>query len=124
MSDIDPHAETTARAQALLRRHDGAELVPRLHEARFIAVAPAREPDAPVYVEIAWIHGLDHPIPGSALWRAAIEYRLTELSSGRRDAEILRREMRDSLERFPSLESYWEWVRSGWRSAPTRLPRW
>ena len=124
MSDADPHAETAARAQELLRRHDGAELVPLLESARLIAVAPAQERDAPVYVEILWARGLDRPIPGSTLWRAAVERRLAEPSGGGPAEEILRRQLRESLERFPSLEVYWEWVRSGWRSAPRRKARW
>jgi len=124
MSDHHPHAEAAARAQELLRRHDGADLALRLDEARIIAIAPALEPDAPVYVEIVWADRLDHPIPGSTLWRSAIERRLAQPAGDRSDSDVLRRQMRDSLDRFPSLEDYWEWVRTGWRSAPTRLPRW
>ena len=68
--------------------------------------------------------GLDRPIPGSTLWRAAVERRLADPSGGGPAEEILRRQLRESLERFPSLEVYWEWVRSGWRSAPRRKARW
>ncbi len=114
--DLDPNAD-------LIRRHDGAERVPLLPMAELIIVSPSSDPDQPPDVAIQWNpERLEQPIPGSALWRAVLERRLGAPPNPQDPADrVVRLQIERSLLRFPSLESWWSWLRSGW-SAPPRVP--
>jgi len=115
----DPEAEHRQLALDLLRRHDGLERVGQLPHARFVAVAPAAGADQPVHVEISWTPDtLEHPFPGSALWRAALTRRLAEPQRDDPADRVLREQIIRSLERFPDLDSWWHWLRTGWTAPP------
>lgn len=116
----DPSAEARALALELLRRYDGAERVPLLPFAQLVAIAPQAREDEPTGVEIVWASGsVEHPVPGSSLWRAALERYLAEPERGDPADSILRAQVRHSLERYPDLETWWRWVRSGWTAPPS-----
>ncbi|HTS87880.1 MAG TPA: hypothetical protein VMG41_05265 [Gemmatimonadales bacterium] len=107
--------DLTPSQRELLERYDGTERIPFLPNALYITTAPHADPAHPVYVEIAWGPGApEKPIPGSALWRAALERRLEELQDEDPGDVLLRRQIEQSLERYPSLEAWWKWLRTGW----------
>jgi hypothetical protein len=119
----DAGAAHEARALELLRRHDGAERVAQLPYARLITIAPQAGRDDPVHVTIYWGGGtIEQPFPGSTLWRAVLERRLAEpASADPADPadRVLRAQIEHSLARFPDLETWWRWLRTGWLAPPT-----
>lgn len=104
----------------LVRLHDGAERVPLLPWAELLIVAPSADPQLPPEVAIRWSsERIEQPIPGSALWRAVLQQRLAAAPDpGDPSDRIVRDQIERSLERFPSLESWWSWIRSGWSAPP------
>ncbi len=107
----------------LVRRYDGAERVSLLPLARFVTVAPSTDPEEPVDVTIEWNPGwIEKPLPGSALWRAVLEGRLAQPGPPSPVEPVIRRQIAQSLERFPDLESWWAWVRTGWVAPPKPSP--
>lgn len=112
-------AGPAALTAELVRQYDGAERVPALPSARLVSVAPATRNADPVLVAIEWVPGVvERPAPGSSLWRAALAARLAEPSRDTPDDALVREQIEQSLARFPDLESWWHWVRTGWLAAP------
>lgn len=98
---------------------DGEDRVPRLPSARFILVSPSAAVNDPVHVAILWPSGIwEQPVAGSRLWHAVLDRRMAELDSRIPEQRILQDEIRLSAERFPDLESWWKWLRSGWTAPP------
>jgi hypothetical protein len=119
MSEFDPRGGTHWEEEVSFRRLDGVERVPVLPFAHMLAVAPAVEPDDPAYVFIEWTPGqVERPIPGSALWRAALNEYLATADPSEPQAPQLRMAVAQSLAHFPSLEA---WFR--WRDHDRRPPR-
>ena len=115
MPHHEPSPESQARARELLERYDGAERVARLPLALFIAIAPSADPDHPVFVEVTWEPGVvERPPAGSSLWRAALTNRLAQSPRPDHYDALLRGEIERSLSRFPDLETWWAWLRTGW----------
>ena len=113
----------TAEELELLARYDGAERVKDLASAKLVMIAPSGSADDPVAVTIEWAPGaMERPLPGSALWRAVLARRLEADAAGDPGAEVVRLQIRRSLERFPDLESWWHWLRTGWTAPPTPEP--
>lgn len=122
MDETDPREAHRTLALDLLRRHDGAERIPRLPFAQLITIAPAAAADDPVHVTIIWGPGnVEQPFPGSSLWRAVLDRHLREPRPGPpTPAEpVLRAQIERSLERFPDLDTWWQWLRTGWTAPPT-----
>ena len=119
LPDLDP-AETARRLELeQLRQYDGAERVPLLEFAHLITIAPVAREDDPALVQIAWSpSALEHPFPGSSLWRAALEVLLARAPSDDPADAVLRSQISRSLERYPDLETWWHWVRTGWTAPP------
>jgi hypothetical protein len=70
-------------------------------------------------VTICW--NPDHweqPVPGSRLWHAVLDHRLAQLDPELADQRILREEILRTAARYPDLDSWWSWVRSGWTAPP------
>jgi len=102
-----------------LRRHDGAERIPLLPYARLITIAPADREGDPTVVAIHWTLGqVEHPIPGSSLWRAVLRQRLEQPPSDDPAESLLRAQIEHSLARYPDLETWWHWLRTGWTAPP------
>jgi len=103
----------------LQRRYDGAERIPLLPHARLVVVSPAETMDDPVYVLVQWTpDSFERPVPGSSLWRAVLARRLAEPISADPADQVLRRQIQGSLERWPDLETWWHWLRTGWTAPP------
>ena len=103
----------------MLARYDGAERIADLASARLVMVAPSAAVDEPVAVTIQWAYGaMERPLPGSALWRAVLEHRLEAEADGDPGAAVVRWQIRRSLDRFPDLETWWHWLRTGWTAPP------
>jgi hypothetical protein len=118
-----PFDALTAEDLELLAQYDGAERVQDLASARLVMVAPSRSADDPVAVMIEWASGgMERPLPGSALWRAVLARRLEADAAGDPGAEVVRVQIRRSLERFPDLEGWWHWLRTGWTAPPAPKP--
>jgi hypothetical protein len=116
-----PDGGLPAEELELLARYDGTERIAALASARLIMLAPANATDDPVAVTIQWASGaMERPLPGSALWRATLWRHLAMAGPDDPTTDVVRRQIRRSLERFPDLESWWHWVRTGW-TAPPRL---
>lgn len=119
MQATDPRDEPEALALDVLRRHDGAERIPLLGVALLITVAPNDREGDPTVVAIEWSPGrTEHPIPGSSLWRAVLTQRLAEPPSGDPTEPVLRAQIERSLARYPDLETWWHWLRTGWTAPP------
>ena len=119
-----PFDGLSAEELELLARYDGAERIQDLASAKLVLVAPSRSADDPVAVMIEWATGtLERPLPGSALWRAVLAGRLQAKAYGDPGAEVVRLQIRRSLERFPDLESWWHWIRTGWTAPPLPEPQ-
>ncbi len=119
MTSTNQYTEAEALGLELLRRHDGAERVPLLPYARFVAVSPAADEDEPAMVEIEWAPGsVEHPHPGSTLWRAALTNRLSEPAGDDPGETVIRAQIERSLARFPNLDTWWRWLRTGWTAPP------
>jgi hypothetical protein len=90
------------------RQYDGEERVPLLPFAHSISWAPPvpMDDDAeqePVYVWIEWAPDvMERPLPGSALWRAA----LTRVAGRMPEASPV---IEDDLRRFPDFASWLRW---------------
>jgi len=118
--DRDPQAEHRALEEALLRQHDGAERVARLPCAQFVVVSPGTRARDPVFVEIVWsAQAIEHPIPGSTLWRAVLADWLLRHPSLDPVEGTLRAAVEQSLARWPDLETWWHWLRTGWTAPPS-----
>ena len=108
------------------QEQDGVDRVAFLPAARCIALAPGKHGGEPVYVWIEWTPGyVEQPLPGSALWHAAIVRYLDAPPTGDRTDPPLRRIAAESLVRFPTMDSYSRWTTDRGRpdrSAPER--RW
>lgn len=103
---------------------DGAERVSSLAMARLVMVSPSNREGAPVHVAIKWAPGVwEQPVPGSSLWHTVLEQRLAALDPSVPDQRILGGQIRQSRARFPDLESWWAWVRSGWTRPPAPDPQ-
>lgn len=108
----------------LLRRYDGAERIERLPLAQFVTLAPSTDPDEPVDVTIEWGPSvIEKPLPGSSLWRAVLTERLRYPPTGDRAESIVWAQITRSLERFPDLETWGAWLRSGWTTPPKTSER-
>ena len=119
MPSRDPQKEHRALALELLRRYDGAERIPHLPFAQVVLIAPAAGEDDPVHVEIVWSPGaIEHPFPGSSLWRAVLRRHVERPSNGDPRDRVLREQIQRSLQRSPDLESWWHWLRTGWTAPP------
>ncbi len=110
-----------------LRSLDGVDRVPLLSSALEVIVGPRTHPDEPAFVIIEWVPGrVEHPIPGSSLWRAAIELELAKLSESNDPngpvGRTLSEQLRQTLRRWPDLETWWLWLRTGWLAPPRRAP--
>lgn len=104
----------------LLARYDGRQRVAALESAAWITLAPSQAADDPVAVTIQWSPGVvERPLPGSALWRAVLRRRLEVAAEGGVESAVVRSQIRRSLERFPDLESWWHWIRTGWTTPPS-----
>ena len=118
---LRPPDSLSSEELALLAQYDGAERIADLATARLIMLAPANATDDPVAVTIQWASGdMERPLPGSALWRATLWRQLAMAGPVDPADDVVRRQIRRSLDRFPDLESWWHWVRTGW-TAPPRL---
>jgi hypothetical protein len=103
----------------LLRRYDGAERIERLPLAQFVTLAPSADPDEPVDVTIEWgPTTIEKPLPGSSLWRAVLSARLEQPLTADPAESIIRSQIKSSVERFPDLETWWAWLRTGWTAPP------
>jgi hypothetical protein len=119
MSSQSPGSAASSPNADLVRQYDGHERIPQLAHAALITLAPSTDPDEPVDVLIEWSPGqVEKPLPGSALWRAVLEGRLARPVSRDPAERLIRRQVQRSLERFPDLESWWHWVRTGWTAPP------
>jgi hypothetical protein len=120
-----PDSSSDTSETELVRRYDGTERIPLLPLAELIIVSPSADPQLPPDVAIRWnAERLEQPIPGSALWRAVLERRLAAAPDPGDPADrIVRDQVVRCLERFPSLESWWSWVRSGWSAPPPVVPK-
>jgi hypothetical protein len=119
LRSADPQEAHRALALELLQRHDGAERVPALPYARLITIAPTAREDDPVHVAIDWGSGaIEQPFPGASLWRAVLERRLAEPPHEDPADRVLRAQIQHSVERFPDLETWWHWLRTGWTAPP------
>ena len=115
MPEDDRSPENRERARELIERHDGADRVALLPLAWLVTVSPSADTAHPVFVDIVWQPGQrQQPVPGSALWRAALQRRLAELKDPDPLERVLRNQIERSVERFPDLESWWRWLRTGW----------
>jgi hypothetical protein len=98
------------------QEQEGVERVAFLAAARCIALAPGTHGGEPVYVWIHWTEGwIEQPLPGSALWHAAIVRYLDAPPTADRTDPPLRRIAAESLVRFPTLESHAHWTTTGRR---------
>jgi hypothetical protein len=114
-----PREEHHLRALELLRRYDGGERISQLPFAQLVSIAPAADEDDPVAVQIVWSPGaIEHPFPGSSLWRAVLERHLDRPPDDGPADRVLRAQIERSLERYPDLESWWHWLRTGWTAPP------
>jgi len=99
------------REQRRRLEQEGVERVPFLAAARCIALAPGTRGDEPVYVWIHWAPGwVEQPLPGSALWHAAIVRYLDAPPTRDPTDPPLRRIAGESLVRFPTLDSFARWT--------------
>jgi hypothetical protein len=122
MSDISSAA--IAAERELFEQIDGVDRIEKLPLAHFLTIAPAAVRDAPVYVSISWTPDLvEAPTPGSALWRTVLIHRLEAPVSDDPADRVLRSQIEQSLHRFPSLEAWWSWIRTGWIAPPRRPDR-
>jgi hypothetical protein len=118
-------------APDLLVELDGAARVPLLPLAYLVLVAPASHPDDPASILIEWTAAIaERPIPGSKIWRAAIEAHITQPTAHPRESSV-QHQLRKSLERLPHIATWWRWVATGWtawpspaRRPPNRRPWW
>lgn len=93
-----------------------------LRSARLIVLSPSGDEEAPVDVALYWLRDRPYfPLPGSTLWRTALQRWLRQPSNGSPEDGVIRTEVERSLVRFPSIESWWDALRSGW-TRPTWLP--
>jgi len=116
-TDTDPNADRA-------RQYDGIERIPFLPDAEFITVAPSTSVDDPVDVTIEWAPGhIEKPLPGSALWRAVLESRLAPPATPDPADRLIRHQILGSLARFPDLETWWAWIRTGWTAPPKPASR-
>jgi hypothetical protein len=123
LAQPDHLAEQRALELELLRQHDGAERIPYLPLAQLVTVTPLAREDDPTAVEIVWGPGsVERPAPRASLWRAALQRYLAEPESADPADAILRAQVGRSLERYPDLETYWHWLRTGWTARPA-VPR-
>ena len=107
----------------LARRYDGIERIALLPYAEFITLAPSTRLDDPVDVTIEWgPDRVEKPLPGSALWRAVLESRVARPATPDPAERLIRHQILGSLARFPDLESWWAWVRTGWTAPPRPTP--
>ncbi len=120
MSGIEPSQDIPAE---LVRRYDGADRIPQLSGARLVVVSAASSADDPVAALIQWTaDAFERPAPGSALWRAILERRLAEPPVADPADQVLRDQILRSLERWPNLETWWHWLRTGWTAPPKFTP--
>jgi len=110
--------------EQLYRQYDGAERIPFLAAARLVLLSAAANEEDPVSVLIQWTaDSFERPAPGSALWRAVLDGRLAMPPGDDPGEGLLRKQIEISLRRWPDLETWWRWLRSGW-TAPPRPGRW
>jgi len=105
------------------RALDGADRVAWLPLAATVIVGPPREPDEPASVIIEWEPGrVERPVPGSTLWRAAVgrEVRRLEEEAAGAPEELLADRLSRAAERWPDIDTWWAWLRTGWLAPPTR----
>ena len=89
-----------------------------------VTVGPGRFPEEPAHVLIEWKpNTVEQPTPGSALWRAAIEQELSREKRDEPGEDFLAQQLRASLDRYPMMETWWAWVRTGWTTPPKPAPR-
>ncbi|MGE0353021.1 MAG: hypothetical protein AB7I33_03055 [Gemmatimonadales bacterium] len=112
-------AQVQRPAASLEAQDEGIQRVPFLPLAHMVTLAPTAGADDPVSVAIFWDRDrIELPFPGSVLWRAALA-RWLELAPAERPADTtLREQVERSLARYPTAESWWAWVSSGWTAPP------
>jgi len=121
---VDGEAEVRAAAQLddLVRRYDGAERIPLLSYAQLVVISPTDRAEDPVSVLVRWTpDSFERPVPGSSLWRAILQRRLAQPIGSDPADQVLRDQIASSLGRWPNLETWWHWLRTGW-TAPPRVP--
>jgi hypothetical protein len=90
-----------------------------LPHARVVVSAPSLDPDEPAMVVIEWEAGVtERAVPGSALWRAALERHLAQPGNSGPENRIVREQIQRALARLPSIEAWFDWPRSGWLMPP------
>jgi len=99
---------------------DGIDRIPLLDFAESVIVGPPTRPDEPALVVIEWTGGrVERPPPGSTLWRAVIARELAPLESADDPPSRERAEqLGASLRRWPDLDTWWTWLRTGWLAPP------
>lgn len=104
------------------RALDGAGRVAWLPLAATVIVGPPREPDQAASVIIEWGPGrVERPVPGSTLWRAVIEREVRRLEEEAGvAAQLLADRLSRAAERWPDIDAWWAWLRTGWLAPPTR----
>lgn len=99
---------------------EGVDRVPLLDLAEGVIVGPPRSPDEPPLVLIEWTPAhVERPQPGSVLWRAVIEREIAAPVDNPDPIAFERVEqLRRSLRRWPDLDTWWAWLRTGWLAPP------
>lgn len=100
--------------QETLAWFDGSDRIPFLPLASYVAFAPGSAPDEPPFAWIIWRPGvIERPLPGSALWRRILQQFLERPDPLGAAEQSLRAVVAESLERFPTLESWIRWDAGG-----------
>jgi hypothetical protein len=119
MAASNSSAPASGIAATLVAAYDGVDRIALLPKAKLVLVAPGQDTETPVQVTIQWSPASwERPIPGSSLWRAVLTDQLSRLSDTDPADGILRTQIEQCLARFPNLEHWWAWVRSGWLTPP------
>ncbi len=105
------HDAGTFWGDAVIRHElDGEERVPLLPQAHMVALAPPMDGRDPVYVDVEWAPGhIELPTPGSAVWRAVLDAYLATDHPDQVQEAVVRIVVRESRDRFPSLDSWFRW---------------
>jgi hypothetical protein len=108
---VGPYASGRYAAELESRqRLEGEERAALLPHAEYVAVAPASD-DEPPDVFIRWSgDAIEHPYPGTAIWRGALEWYLQHPPANSVVERIAHPQISDALVRFPSLEAWLWWM--------------
>lgn len=110
LSGIEPlglyETERTRREEL-----EGTTRVALLRHALHVALVPGVTACEAPYVFIEWAPGVvERPYPGTAIWRAVLNWYLTAPDNGDPAAPVIGPVVAAALERFSSLEAWLRWT--------------